>query len=385
MVYGSSLCDKSRCFSGRYLQGESAGENTFVCGIPLFHGELARGNGSLPQGEDVSVINVFTSNLISREAILMALMTLVLEERESERLVNTMKDLFRNWGDQVASQNGDGLLVSMWYVLLSIPSNASFAASMVSYEPTVKPRKQSRTDGSRSPVIPVIRTQKPSPTDSSQKSIKSGSTGLDSPQGRNWAELATFMRTQREKGFAEIRAPKTVHFKNDSPQSGSSSPSLSIPSRSRNGSRPNSPAGRAVPVRRYAEDEDWSASNLRRYPSPRVYMDERAPSPAPRRPSLSHQSPRSRSPALDSSSSRRKVHDAPSPLTFGARGTGVKPYVLPSAQDAPMIPQKDEKRDRARGDDKKRGYEDERKERVKSNGIGLGIQGHGARERVGRI
>jgi hypothetical protein len=49
----------------------------------------------------------------------MALMTLLLEERESERLVNTLKDLFRNWGDQVASQNGDGLLVSMWYVIVA--------------------------------------------------------------------------------------------------------------------------------------------------------------------------------------------------------------------------------------------------------------------------
>lgn len=321
----------------------------------------------------------------------MALMTLILEERESERLVNTLKDLFRNWGDQVASQNGDGLLVSMWYVIIPIYIDASFAASMVTFEPTVKPRKQSRTDGSRSPVIPVIRTQKPSPTESSQKSVKSGSTGLDSPQGRNWAELATFMRTQREKGFTEIRVPqKTVHFKTDSPKSGSSSPSLSIPSRSRNGSRPNSPAGRAMPVRRYAEDEDWSSSSLRRHQSPRVYMDERAPSPGPRRPSVSHESPRSRSPALDSSALRKRVHDAPSPLTFGARGTGVKPYAvsaLPSAQDAPIIPQKDEKRDRLRGDDrdKRRGYEDERKDVLKSNGIGLGIQGHGTRERVGRI
>ena len=44
----------------------------------------------------------------------MALMTLIFEEKESERIVNTIKDLFHNWGDQVASQNGDGLLVSMW-------------------------------------------------------------------------------------------------------------------------------------------------------------------------------------------------------------------------------------------------------------------------------
>ena len=57
-------------------------------------------------------------NLIEREAILLSLMTLVLGDTSEERLVDTMKDLFRSWGDQVASQEGDGLLVSMWYEFL---------------------------------------------------------------------------------------------------------------------------------------------------------------------------------------------------------------------------------------------------------------------------
>ena len=57
-------------------------------------------------------------DLIVREAILMALTALMIEDRETERLVDTMKDLFRNWGDQVAAKEGDGLLVSMWYVLI---------------------------------------------------------------------------------------------------------------------------------------------------------------------------------------------------------------------------------------------------------------------------
>ena len=256
---------------------------------------------------------------------------------------------------------------------------------MVTYEPTVRPRKQSRTDGSRSPVIPVIRTQKPSPTDSvpTAKTPKSGSA-IDSPQGRNWAELATFMRNQREKGFAEIRGPKSVHFKSQSPGSGSSSPSLSIPSRPRNGSQPNSPAVRPMPVRRYTEDEDWSSMTQRRRPSPREYMVERAQSPAPPRPSLPHQSPRSRSPGPESSS-RRRAHDTPSPLTFGARGTGIKPLGL-SAQDGPPLPSKDEKRYGIKRDerDMTRGY-DERRDVINANGIGLAIQGHGARERAGRI
>jgi hypothetical protein len=56
-------------------------------------------------------------DLIVREAILMALTALMIEDREAERLVDIMKDLFRNWGDQVAAQESDGSLVSMWYGL----------------------------------------------------------------------------------------------------------------------------------------------------------------------------------------------------------------------------------------------------------------------------
>ena len=59
-------------------------------------------------------------DLIIREAILMALTALMIEAREAESLVETMKDLFRNWGDQVAAQEGDGLLVSMWYVRILV-------------------------------------------------------------------------------------------------------------------------------------------------------------------------------------------------------------------------------------------------------------------------
>ena len=46
----------------------------------------------------------------------MALFGMMHYREENLALVDTMKDLFRNWGDQIASQDGDGLLVSMWYV-----------------------------------------------------------------------------------------------------------------------------------------------------------------------------------------------------------------------------------------------------------------------------
>jgi hypothetical protein len=45
----------------------------------------------------------------------MSLMTLIVGDVGEQRLVDTTKELFRSWGDQVASQEGDGLLVSMWY------------------------------------------------------------------------------------------------------------------------------------------------------------------------------------------------------------------------------------------------------------------------------
>lgn len=45
----------------------------------------------------------------------MVLITLMADQQGGEALVEIMKDLFRAWGDQVASQEGDGMLVSMWY------------------------------------------------------------------------------------------------------------------------------------------------------------------------------------------------------------------------------------------------------------------------------
>jgi hypothetical protein len=58
--------------------------------------------------------------LIIREAILMVLMTLMTNPTSGEALVGIMKDLFRNWGDQVAAQEGNGMLVSMWYAFLKM-------------------------------------------------------------------------------------------------------------------------------------------------------------------------------------------------------------------------------------------------------------------------
>jgi hypothetical protein len=58
---------------------------------------------------------ILAIGLIVREAILMSMMTLILGDVGEQRLVDTTKELFRSWGDQVASQEGDGLLVSMWY------------------------------------------------------------------------------------------------------------------------------------------------------------------------------------------------------------------------------------------------------------------------------
>lgn len=51
----------------------------------------------------------------------MALFGMMHYREENIGLVDTMKDLFRNWGDQIASQDGDGLLVSMWYATLTTP------------------------------------------------------------------------------------------------------------------------------------------------------------------------------------------------------------------------------------------------------------------------
>jgi hypothetical protein len=351
--------------------------------------------------------------LIVREAILMALTALMIEDGEAESLIDTMKDLFRNWGDQVAAQEGDASLVSMWYVLMfNSIDGPSFAASMMTFDSTVKPRRrpgslsssrsQSPEQESRPrnvsdapkpptlPLIPVIRTQKPSPTEikPSSTTLKPRSAASESSPGRNWAELATFMRTQKNKGFQEIRVPKTVQFKDtDSPKSGSASPSLPLPVRPNDRSRPSSPAGRPIPSRRYTDDEDWSQP---RRPSPREHMtdDERSYSTSPRRPSLPSHST-SRSPANDSSS-RRKFHDATSPLTFGARGSSIKPYNQAS-QDAPPppVPVKAEKREKMRIDERERmrgyGEEDKSQRKHDPNGLGLGIHGNGIRERLGRV
>lgn len=45
----------------------------------------------------------------------MSLMAMSVEDREAETMVNTIKDLFHSWGDQVAAQEGNCVLVSMWY------------------------------------------------------------------------------------------------------------------------------------------------------------------------------------------------------------------------------------------------------------------------------
>jgi hypothetical protein len=283
--------------------------------------------------------------------------------------------------------------------------NGSFAASMMIFDSTVKPRRKMTNESTSarspspedlirprkpsdttisSPQIPVIRTHKPSPTEWQPSSTpKPRSEASDSAKGRNWAELATFMRTQKEKGYSEIRVPKTVHFnKTDSPRSGSSSPSLPLPNYPKDRSRPSSPAGRPIPVRRYTDDDDWS-EQYRRRPSPREH--ERSYSPSPRRPSLPGHS--SRSPVIDSSS-KKKVHDAPSPLTFGARGSNIKPYGQ-TGQDPRPLPSKTERRDKMQADERetKRGYGEERSERRHGelNGVGLGIHSNGVREKVGRI
>ena len=50
----------------------------------------------------------------------MALMAMSVEERETEVMVSSIKDLFHSWGDHVAAQQGNGVLVSMWYVALPL-------------------------------------------------------------------------------------------------------------------------------------------------------------------------------------------------------------------------------------------------------------------------
>src|SRR5271156_4533425 len=109
-------------------------------------------------------------------------------------------------------------------------SDRSFAANLMIFDPAVQPRRPSVSNSSSSrgsspspehlrhhqgsdaakrsasPSIPVIRTQKPSPQELLPR--KPGSQGSqDSNGGRNWAELASFMRAQRDKGYNEIRTP----------------------------------------------------------------------------------------------------------------------------------------------------------------------------------
>ena len=271
----------------------------------------------------------------------------------------------------------------------------------MTFDSTAKSRRRSRSPEqesrphiasnaakpSSSPLIPVIRTQKPSPTDtqSSLAAPKPRSAASESPQGRNWAELATFMRTQRDKGFHEIRVPKTVQFKEtQSPKSGNALP---LPVRPMDRSRPSSPAGRPIPSRRYTDDEDWSRPPRRSSPREHMTDDERS-YPTPRRPSLPGH-PTNRSPESDSSSGR-KVHDVPSPLTFGARGLNIKPATQAGQNPPPPpVPVKAEKREKMRIDEreKMRGYgeEDKNQRRHDPNGMGLGIRSQGIRERLGRV
>ncbi len=325
----------------------------------------------------------------------MALMGVSSGDANEEVLVESLKSKFHSWGDQIAAQDGDGLLVSMWYIYLQVPSNLSFAASMMTFippEPKPKPRKTKPVDyedyelpSSRSspsppqsrkasdpinpkpPVIPVIRTQKPSPTEtSSSKSFKGSLNGPDSPHGRNWSELASFMKKQKEKGYSEIRAPKTVQFKDEDVERGSPRTKPMMPRPRLPTERQQQPAsfnGRQIPVRRHTDDEDWSRQPRR--PSLKDLESEEKntfPSSVPRKPSTTLQTGRS-SPSGDST--RRGPHEVPSPLTFGARGSSIKPSIT----DPPPVPIKAEKREKTRESERRYDY-----------GIGLGIQ-HGVKER----
>ena len=60
----------------------------------------------------------------------MTLMYLLVDSEPKSDLVRTMKDLFRNWGDQVAAQDGDGRIVSMWYVSRLIDAKLKFCGKL---------------------------------------------------------------------------------------------------------------------------------------------------------------------------------------------------------------------------------------------------------------
>jgi len=263
----------------------------------------------------------------------------------------------------------------------SVANSSSSRASSPSPE-HLRPRQGSDTPNrSASPSIPVIRTQKPSPQDPLPR--KPGSQGSqDSNGGRNWAELASFMRAQRDRRYNEIRTPKGVHFKDSDslPSSGRSTPSLRRPSYPSDRSRSNSPSSmRGYHPNRYIDDEDWSRPPRA---SPRKYStghDDMEHKGRPRRPNLatSAGSPDLKSHALEPPQKRRG-HDIPSPLSFGARGAHVKPNGG-ATPEAPPLPIKDEKRDKRRmrlPEDRKRdgGHE-----------IGLGIQNYGIKEHATRV
>jgi hypothetical protein len=174
------------------------------------------------------------------------------------------------------------------------------------------------------------------------------------------------MKKQKEKGYSEIRTPKTVQFKEEeksSPRTKPSMPRPRLPSERQQHS--SSSSGRQIPVRRHTDDEDWSRRQRR--PSIKDQgIDAEDPaaivSPMPRKPAIVPPTSKSSS---SGDNNRRRPHEVPSPLTFGARGSNIKPYVT----DPPPVPIKDEKREKTRENDKKYDY-----------GVGLGIH-HGVKER----
>jgi hypothetical protein len=64
-------------------------------------------------GSTKDAIAMYRRAKMYREAILMAM-----SDIRKENTSKLIKELFRSWGDQVAADNGDGLLVSMWYIVL---------------------------------------------------------------------------------------------------------------------------------------------------------------------------------------------------------------------------------------------------------------------------
>ena len=75
-----------------------------------------------------------------------------------------------------------------------------------------------------------------------------------------------------------------------------------------------------------------------------------------------------------------------SALAFGARGASIKPST-PNGQDPPPLPIKDEKREKMNKRELRKVLEGEKSRypEVNGNGVGLGINGHGVRERVARV